>query len=696
MHRFRRYTFFVTFCLTLLSAGSLRAQQTVLLGLRALNQAGAFHGLRQDSSGNLYTLFEAQDGVRLQKYSADGTQLLGEAHVGQNGDSGIALDLDASGNVYVAGTSNSLGSLSGTAGTAFPNRSGTRTNGFVASFSPQLQMQWLTFCGAEPMAVTAVAVSGSSVLVTGSIYAATLPVTSNGIQQSPAPGSSTNGFVESFTTASATLQYATYLTGANGDTNPASIAADSSGNAYVVGATSATGFPTIAALVPVFRAMQGSSVSGFLTKLTSAGDGFVFSTFVPGAGLTSVATDASGSGSVVLSGNIAAGLFPLTRVQVPTASQLQYQTAVRMPLDGSAVVSSTLLAPATQSLVTAAGDGSLWAAGSVQNTATVPLLPVATVESVGNAFALHVGADGTVDRGTRFGGLPVSNSSYASLPATEGGLAVLPTGSVAFAGGVAPTLSADLLSSQTYDLSLASAPSTALPSTVRDALPTTSCDGSACSGGAAMLALLAPGASAPALALSTDDLPNLILRNLGTAAATDVQVTTSGYQVSNGCSSTLAAGGECGLLLSGSGPGSITIRADNQSAFTTQLAATTRSGNSIVVLPRELDFGIAAGTSAAITRTLTVTNLGATTQTFVSQALSSTATSYSITESASTCTPSSASHTKVLAPGGSCTVTLALQAGTSTASEGAVNTQWQVGAANILLTGYTQPASTLR
>lgn len=195
----------------------LPGQQVTLLGLRALNGAGAFHGLRHDAAGHLFTLFDAQDGVRLLELSADGTQVLAETHIGSNGDSGIALDLDPAGNIYVAGTTNSLGSLTGTAGTAFPNRAGTRTNSFVARFSPQLQQQWLTFCGAEPLAVTSVAATADAVFVTGSIFASTLPVTSGGIQQAPAPNSSANGFVESFSATAGTLQYATYLTGANGE-----------------------------------------------------------------------------------------------------------------------------------------------------------------------------------------------------------------------------------------------------------------------------------------------------------------------------------------------------------------------------------------------------------------------------------------------------------------------------------------------
>lgn len=429
-----------------------------------------------------------------------------------------------------------------------------------------------------------------------------------------------------------------------------------------------------------------------MTKLTPAGDGFVFSTFVPGVGLSSMALDSTGAGSLLLSGDVATGLFPLTRAQVPVAPQLAYQTAMRMALDGSSV-SSTLLAPATESVITPGTNGSVWLAGSVQNATLVPLLPVTPVESFGNAFALRLSSTGLIDRAARLGGLPVANSGYTSLPAVEGGITVLPSGVVALGGSVAPTLSSDLLTSATYDLALAAAPNAALPSTVRDALPTADCNGSACSGTAGLMALLAPDASAPTLALSSDDLPNLTLRNLGTATATGVQTTATGYTVSSDCGSTLATGAECHLLLTGAGPGSIAVQANNGNSLTTALPATTRTGRAIVVSPRELDFGIVTGTSAAVARTLTVSNLGATTLTFNEGNTSSMTTAYSIAETGSTCTPGGAGSAKVLAPGASCTVTLAFTASTDASNDGAVNAHWQVGTTDVLLTGYSQAAA---
>ncbi len=681
-----------------LAALRLPAQQVTLSGLRSVGGLGAFHGLRQDATGNLYMLLEARDGVRLLKFNSAGTQLLGETQIGQLGDSGIALDLDPAGNIYVAGTSDSRGSLTGTSGTAFPNRSGTRTNSFIAKFAPDLTKQWLTFCGAEPMAVSGVTATANAVLVTGSIFsvgdpANALPVTPNGIQQSPAPNSTGNGFVESFSTGSGSLIYATYLTGANGDTNPSAIVADASGNAYVAGTTSATGYPTTAALIPVFRSVNGSNVSGFVTKLTPAGDGFLFSTFVPGNGISAAALDTSSSGGLLLAGDVAPGLFPVTKVQAPLAPLLRYQSSIRLATDGSSVLSSTLLAPGTESVIGPGANGTAWVFSSNQSSPLVPLLPVLPVESLGNAFAFRVAANGRVDRAARFGGLPTANSGFASLPAIEGGVLAESDGTAVLTGGVSPTLSSDLLPAETFDLPLTLAPNPALPSTIRDALPPAACSGSACSGGAGLLAKLDPNGSGASLALSIDNLPNLTLRNLGTSTANNVQVTATGYTVITGCGTSLPAAGECSIALSGAGPGSVTVQAANGTAFTTSLPATTRTANAVSVLPHELDFGIVTAASAAATRTLTVANLSGTTQTVASQNSSTVKTAYTIAETATTCTPAPDGVSKVLGPGGTCTITLGLTANASAANDGGINAHWQVGGSDILLTGYGQAAA---
>ncbi|MEZ2346141.1 choice-of-anchor D domain-containing protein [Terriglobus sp. RCC_193] len=673
-------------------AGFACAQQVSLLGLRSLNHAGAFRSLKQDAAGNLYTLFDAHDGVRILKLSADGSQLLAQTQLGQAGDTAIALALDSTGNIYVTGTSTSTGSLSGTSGAAFPSRADSTTNSFVARFSPTFTLQWLSFAGSGKTAVTAIDATTSTVYITGGIYAATLPVTSGGIQQVPAVNSSGNGFVEAFHTANGTLQYATYLTGANGDTQPAAIVADSTGAAYIAGTTTATGYPTTSALTPVMRYAASYPVSGFVTKLTAAGDGFLFSTFIPGNGLTSAALD--GSGSLLLSGNIAPGLFPLTVAQQPIASGLSYQSAVRLSLDGAQVLSSTLLAPSSLTSVSSIAPGNNGQAWVFASSIPASLLPVQPLENLGDAAAFRVGSDGKVDRITRIGGIPVNNSGYASLPVTEGGILLQNSGHVALAASIAPTLSSELLPTEHYDLALAQAPNNVLPSTVRDALPLASCSGSACSGSAALLAQLAPDAVTPQLALSIDDHPNLVLRNLGPADATGVQISATNYIVTNGCGSTLAAGAECSITLAGTTAGSITVQATNAPAFTTALPSTSRTSDAIVVTPHALDFGISTAASTPNTRTLTIRNLSNTAQTFLSARINTGSSAYSLAQSASTCSTTTDGLQKTLAPNSSCTITLALTPSAISGNDAAVSATWQVGNYDIPLTGYAQAAAT--
>ena len=410
-------------------------QQLVFTGLRSVASQGQFNAVQTDPSGNLYLLLDQKDGVRLLKTDPTATNILAQAQIGAAGDIGLALALDPTGNLYVTGTSTST-SLSTTSGVAFPARADTSTNSFIAKFDPSLTPLFVTYTGSGRTATTSIAATADAVFVTGSTFSTTLPVTPSGIIQTPASGSFQNGFVEKFNTTGTTLLYATYLSALNGDTAPAAIAADGNDNAYIAGYTTSSGYPTIAAVVPEIL----GTTSGFLTKLTPAGDGIVFSTFIPGTGITSLTLDPTAQ-NLLLSGTIALGQFPIASVSMPLVNTT-YQSVIRMPLDGSTVLASTLAAPGTQSTVTPAPSGAAWITGSL----TTPLLPIQTLSTFGNAYALRITAQSTVDETLRFGGLPTSNPSYSSAPVTLTSVATDSTGEPIFAGSATPTTSSSLLS----------------------------------------------------------------------------------------------------------------------------------------------------------------------------------------------------------------------------------------------------------
>ena len=676
-------------------------QQIAFAGLRAvLNQGqpqGQINAVRVGATGNLYLLIDQKDGVRVLETDPSATNILNQAQIGAKGDIGLALALDPAGNVYVTGTTTS-GSLAATGGAAFTSFSGTATNSFVAKFSASLGSPlFVTFCGGGSMDASSIAATSDAVFITGGIYATTLPVTAAGIIQAPAFGSSWNGFVEKFSASGSSLLYATYLSGASGNTTPAAIAADSTDDAYIAGTTTAPGYPTVAALVPnqlVTTAL--GTTSGFLTKLTPAGDGIPFSTYIPGGGISSLAID-SVAGNLLLAGSVSLGQFPVVSVSTPLTA-VGYQVLVRMTLDGQTVLGSTVLAPGTQSFVAAGAAGTAWVDGSF--SAGMPLLPLTPLSTIGNSFAVRVNAANLVDQTARFGGIAASNPNSASAPVALTSVAMDSSSNALVGGSFAPSASQSLLATESFDLPLNDAPTTAFPSTVHGAvLPVPACSGSLCAGAAAYLAKLTVPTSAAAetaaLALSVDDSPNLTLRNLGSAQATGVVISVSGFTQANNCGTTLAAGGECSIALTGTGPGSITVTAANSTAQTQALPAlgTGVVQPPVVFSPKELDFGVASSASGAVTRTITVTNLTQQSQSFASQwdIGSKTTLPYTFAEKTSDCTLAGSNF--LLAPGGVCHITIGLTASNTSTNDGAIQQNWLIGTRDVQMTAYGQAAA---
>ncbi|HSY68792.1 MAG TPA: SBBP repeat-containing protein, partial [Edaphobacter sp.] len=564
-------------------------QQLVFTGLlgstNPADPANAqFNAVQSDASGNLYLLLDQKDGVRLLKTDPTATNVLAQTQLGAAGDIGVAMALDPSGNIYITGTTTS-GAITATSGAAFPGPTGTSTNAFIGKFDQNLNPIFITYAGSGGLSVTAIAATADAVFITGSVFGSALPVTPSAIIQAPASGSLQNGFVERFNANGTTLVYATYLSGQNGNTAPAAIAADAIDNAYIAGYTTSSGYPTLNALVPDIL----SPTSGFLTKLTPVADGLIFSTFVPGPGITSIAIDLAAQ-NLLLSGAIALGQFPIATVSTPLVNTT-YQTLLRLSFDGSTVISSTLLAPGTQSTLTPAANQNTWIATTLTNPAW--LLPLTPLSTIGNSYALRVNQQNQIDQTIRFGGLPTTNPTFASAPVTLASVTTDLTGTPIFAGSASPTASASLLATETYDLPSYNTPTPVLNSNLRAAvLSPADCSGSLCSGAAAYLAKLSP-TPAPTLALSVDTSPNITLRNLGSVTATNLQLTATNFTLASNCPTTLAPGAECSIALTSTStnPGTLTAQADNATTQTATLAATTTRPNPIAFSPKELDFG---------------------------------------------------------------------------------------------------------
>lgn len=109
-----------------------------------------------------------------------------------------------------------------------------------------------------------------------------------------------DAFVAKLNSAGSAFVYSTYL-GGSGSSSGTAIAVDSSGNAYVVGNTTATDFPMAKPFQATNRANPSARYSAFVTKLNSTGTALVHSTYLGGSAENwgyGIAVDSSGSAYV--------------------------------------------------------------------------------------------------------------------------------------------------------------------------------------------------------------------------------------------------------------------------------------------------------------------------------------------------------------------------------------------------------------
>jgi hypothetical protein len=114
-------------------------------------------------------------------------------------------------------------------------------------------------------------------------------------------------FIAKLNASGSALVYSTYIGGSAKD-DGYGIAVDSTGNAYVTGATKSTDFPTSSP----YQAGNAGSSDVFVAKLNASGSALVYSTYIGGAGAdggNGVAVDASGS--AYISGYVGSTDFPV-------------------------------------------------------------------------------------------------------------------------------------------------------------------------------------------------------------------------------------------------------------------------------------------------------------------------------------------------------------------------------------------------
>ncbi|MBI3667218.1 MAG: SBBP repeat-containing protein [Acidobacteria bacterium] len=275
------------------------------------------------------------------------------------GDIGRSIAVDAAGNAYVGGETNSS-DFPTTAG-AFQGAYGGRRDAFVAKLNPTGDsLLYSTYLGGNDEDIgSAIALDASGdAYLTGLTKSANFPTAAP--FQATYGGGLSDGFVTKLNAAGSALVYSTFLGGSKDD-GGFGIALDSSGNAYVTGETSSTDFPLASPTQP----SSGGKADAFVTKLNAGGSALVYSTFLGGSssdGGSGIAVDLSGN--AYAAGYTLAANFPTTQGAFQTVLHGDRDAFVARIADAvsptvTSVSAASFLGPAlaAESIASAFGEG---------------------------------------------------------------------------------------------------------------------------------------------------------------------------------------------------------------------------------------------------------------------------------------------------------------------------------------------------
>lgn len=387
----------------------------------AVDSAGNAYITGQASSLDFPTIpqfenaFGGSNNIFVVKLNPSGTSLVYSTIIGGiGGQGGNGIAVDAAGNAYVTGVTNSanfpiVGGFQAKPSQA-TNLNGTTSvfnQAFVLKLNPAgtalVYSSYLGGSGNDLGRGIAVDSSGNA-YVTGNAFSFDFP-RMNPIQAAKgdiSPGIA-DAFVAKVNAAGNALVYSTYLGGA-ADDQGAAIAVDGAGNAYVTGQTISPNFPTV-------KPLQGSRggnpnaafYDAFVAKINPAGTALVYSTYLGGSNTDAgngIAVD--GSGSAYVAGFTFSRDFPV----VPPQSVGGTAFVAKLSGDGSTLVYSRSFGGSGNDVATAVAvdaAGNSYVTGSTTSTnfpsiaAPEPLAGL--ISAVGffsqTAFVTKIDASGT-------------------------------------------------------------------------------------------------------------------------------------------------------------------------------------------------------------------------------------------------------------------------------------------------------------
>jgi len=322
------YTAFVT---------KLNANGTALLYSTYLGGSGldTGYGVTVDSSGSAFITGETQssnfpttagafqtalvgtENAFVTNLSATGTALVYSTYLGGSSTSiggiGTSVAVDSSGNAFVTG---------GTSSASFPTTTGAYQtaligfgNAFVTKLNPTgTALIFSTYVGGGTDEGYGIALDSSgNAYIAGKTANSNFPTTSGAFQTTCTNGVYSTAFVTKLNATGTGLLYSTCLGGTGTATtgnSAAGIALDSSGNAYVTGATTVANFPITTG---AYQTNYGGDGNAYMAELNATGAALVYSTYLGGSGGdagTGIAADSNGN--TYVTGYTASSNFPAT------------------------------------------------------------------------------------------------------------------------------------------------------------------------------------------------------------------------------------------------------------------------------------------------------------------------------------------------------------------------------------------------
>ena len=223
---------------------------------------GTVYGTAVDSAGDIYVtgqtdsslpttpgaLQTSGSGAFVAKLNPTGTALIYATYLGNGGDGGTGIAVDASGDAYVLAEG---GTVSTTANAISSTPNSNDSTDFLAELNPTGSgLNYATYLPGTAdgqydtySLAGAIAVDGSGNIYVDGTAGSGLPVTAGAFQTAPLGGGTNSGTDPFFMkinpalSGAASIMYASYLGGSSGVDAATAIAVDGAGNAYLEGLT---------------------------------------------------------------------------------------------------------------------------------------------------------------------------------------------------------------------------------------------------------------------------------------------------------------------------------------------------------------------------------------------------------------------------------------------------------------------------